>query len=183
MKEKLLSYFTARNEERERQYLKLAYNCAFENSIDPSTKTGAVLVLNKNLVGIKWNHLPLEIQNAYSSEELKEKLLNRDWKMRYMIHAESASIVDARIKQNNFKGATMYMPWAPCVPCAKKILNEGISSYVSHKAMLEKSPERWDESLMEALTLLKNANVNLFMYYEKIGEDTKGFFSGEVWYP
>ncbi len=160
------------------EFLRLAYQKAWNLSDDPKTKTGAVLVDNNSLEVLAFgvNHLPSGLEAS------AEKLKDSAWKYKHMIHAEPAAIYAAAREGNPTKGLSMYMPWVPCTPCALTIIDSGVSKLIGHKEMIMKTPERWRESTNYALSLLKNAGVELLMYEGKIGS-VKGRFNEENWEP
>ncbi|MDD4877934.1 MAG: deaminase [Candidatus Nanoarchaeia archaeon] len=161
-----------------RNFLADAYAIAWHDSEDPVTKTGAIII-NPHLsdfVGAGANHFPAGLN---PTEEQKR---DRDYKLKHIIHAEPAAIYAAASIKGGTKGAIMYMPWVPCTDCAKAIIDSDIVTFVGHKQMIIKTPERWRESTEYALELLRKCGVGLYMYDGKIGS-VKSLFNGEVWEP
>jgi dCMP deaminase len=165
-------------EDYHRDFLREAYKFAAENSPDPSTKTGAVIVRvsNAEILAYGTNHLPRGVTAT------KEQLADRKWKYEHIIHAETSAIFDAARNGKQTLRRTMYMPWVPCTPCAYAIIDAGLNELVGHKAMIMKTPERWQDSTDYALKLLNDAGVRLRMYDGEIG-DVEGLFNGILWKP
>ena len=161
--------------EAEKNILREAYRYAWEHSHDPKTRVGAVLEHGQVLT-YGANHFPRELQPT------SEQLNDRNWKYQYIIHAESAVIIAAARQERGTKGTTMYMPWVPCIPCAAMIIDAGIEVLIGHQAMIEKTPERWWESTMSALELLKKTGVEVKVYDGKIGS-VHAIFDGNIWEP
>lgn len=161
-----------------RNYLELAYSCAWANSDDTITKTGAVIVnptLNE-IIACSANHFPDGL------EPTTEQTNDRKWKYEHIIHAEPGSIFAAARAGKITDGATMYMPWVPCTPCAISIIDAGIKNLIGHKSMIMRTPERWWASIDYALGLLEKCGVRKFMYNGPIG-NVKSCFDGIEWDP
>lgn len=161
-----------------RNYLREAYAHAWHHSEDCVTKTGAVIVnsgLDK-IISYGANHFP---EGLCPGKELIE---NRKWKYDYIIHAEPAAIYAAAKRGKPTDGAVMYVPWVPCIPCARAIIDSGISKLIGHKPMIDKTPERWLNDTRKAFELLEKCNVEHYMFDGSIGE-VKNLFNGEIWYP
>lgn len=161
-----------------RQYLKQAYAYAWKHSADPVTKTGALLVSAnlEEILAFGANHFTKGVIPS------KEQAEDKKWKYEHIIHAEPAAIYSAARTGNATESAVMFMPWVPCTPCAKSIIDSGIKSLIGHKEMIMKTPERWWESTDYAIHLLKKAGVDFFMYSGEIGE-VQSLFDGAVWKP
>lgn len=167
--------------DRHRQTLYHTYLTAEMYSDDTVTRTGAFLfdrTLNE-VVGSGANHFPRGVCPT------EEQLQDQKWKYEHIIHAEPAAIFDAAKKGNSTKGTVMYMPWVPCTPCAKAVIDAGIEYLVGHKELIMKTPERWRESTDYALELLEKAGVKKYMYEGKIdpSNELTHLFDGEIWYP
>jgi len=162
-----------------RDFLRETYYYAWKNSIDPSTKTGA-LIVNANLneiISYGVNHFPPGINPT--EEQIKDK----QWKKENIIHAETSAIFAAAANGGKpTRGAVMYMPWVPCTPCANAIIDAGIKILIGHKEMIIKTPERWWNSLNYALNLFEKSGVKTFMYSGKI-EGVKSLVDDLEWYP
>jgi dCMP deaminase len=92
-----------------------------QNSKDPSTKVGAVIVgRDKREVTLGYNGFPPGIADD-------ERLLDRAKKYPIVIHAERNALDNCRF---DTKGATLYATLAPCCGCASSIVSKGIRKVV-----------------------------------------------------
>jgi dCMP deaminase len=160
-----------------RYYMRLAYNIAQEQSPDPSTKVGALLV-NKYrqdvLFGV--NHfLP-------NYPIVKDDLDNRARKYKLIEHAERDVIYKAAKDRFPTKGSTLICPWAACTDCARAICLSGIKKVISHEDALTQTPDRWQEDLHIAKEMFKCSGVEYIFFKEKIG-DCLNLFNGKLWEP
>lgn len=89
------------------------------NSLDPSTKVGAVIVSGGYAVGIGWNHFPAGIPEEWWGD--------RERKYRAVVHADVAAIARAGMLA---VGSTMVVTHHPCQECAKVIAAAGIRCVV-----------------------------------------------------
>lgn len=95
-------------------------------SKDRSRKVGAVIVDNRNTVlAIGWNGFPRGID-----DESFEERHQRPAKYAWTEHAERNAIYNAASTGTNLSGSTIYVPWFPCVDCARAIIQSGVDSVV-----------------------------------------------------
>lgn len=158
--------------------LREAYLFAQRDSDDTVTKTGAVIVGPDFSKILAWgaNHFPSGLNPT------SEKIADKDWKYKHIIHAETAAIFDAARRGSATQGAIMYMPWIPCTPCATAIVDAGIKKLVGHKELIMKTPERWQNSTNYALSVLERGGVESLMCEGEI-RGVEHLFNGEVWKP
>lgn len=157
-----------------KDYLRLAYITADENSPDPSTKVGAIIVCNNYNVHYGWNHLT----PGFNDIDLSDRRL----KYKVMEHAERDSIFKAANNGDTLNGAIMYCPWAACCDCARAIVLSGIKEVVCHTNALIQTPFRWKEDIMLADKIFSASGVKYTWWDGKIG-DCQNLFDGKVWYP
>lgn len=69
----------------------------------------------------------------------------------YVLHAEANAITKIARSGNNSDGATLYVTAAPCIECAKLIIQAGI------KRVIYSEPYR----LSDGIDLLKRAGINV----------------------
>ena len=120
-------------------------------SKDPSTRVGAVLVSpDRRIVIPGYNGLPRGIEDS------TDRLLNREWKLRTILHAEHNAILTAR---QDVSGWTMYVTHHPCSNCAAVMVQSGIGAvhYIRDNAFEDK----WRCSLETAGILFKEAGVHV----------------------
>ena len=161
-----------------KNFLREAYAYAWDHSHDVTSKIGAVIVspsLDK-IIACGANHFPDGLNPT------KEQIAERTWKYEHIIHAEPSAIFSAARNCKSTERAVMYLPWIPCTPCAKAIIDAGIKQLIGHKDMIMKTPEHWQQSTDYALKLLEMCGVRKFMYDGKIG-GVENLFDGKLWYP
>lgn len=120
-------------------------------SRDPSTKVGAaILRADGSVSGVGRNGFPKGIGDH------AERMADREWKLACTIHAEENAMGFAA---EDVSGMTIYVwPWAPCAPCAARIIQRGIRRVVTIDRPL---PDRWTVSMERAATILAEAGVVL----------------------
>lgn len=127
-----------------------------ESSPDPSTKVGAVLVRNKQLISYGCNAFPEKCTQSDSIYHDRDRKLNR------VIHAEVRAILKAG---HEALGSTLYV-WPPsiapsCSCCAAIAIEAGIVRCVySHEE--NQFSERWEASLKEGLKMLREAKIPVY---------------------
>jgi dCMP deaminase len=124
-------------------------------SKDCSTKVGAVVVDDKNrIVSVGYNGFPRGI------EDKQERLIDRELKKIWMIHAEENALLFA---QRSVEGYTLYThPFSPCSKCSRLIIQAGIKRVVAPKAS-EDLLSRWSEELALANTMFEEAGIELVL--------------------
>jgi dCMP deaminase len=154
------------------------------NSDDPSTQCGAVLVpagpagYRNTQVCFGTNHFPKGVKVT------PDRLADRDTKLFYMVHAERDVIYKAALRGISTLDATLYVPWFACADCAQAIIQSGITRVVGHQAVMDKTPERWMESIQAADQMLDEAGVKREYYTRSIFDnDFKVLFDGGLWTP
>ncbi len=163
------------SDEVHKAYLKLAYQFAWDNSDDPVTKIGALILKRDQVLAYGTNRLPAGVIKTPGR-------LERPKKYSYLEHAEREAIFTAAKMGISTDFSTIYMPWAPCNDCARAMIGAGISKLVSHKPMIEKTPEHWYKSIDEAIEMLQEAGLELLMYNGKLGS-VKALINRVVWEP
>lgn len=119
-------------------------------SKDPSTKVGAVIVDHKQrVISTGFNGFPQKI------EDKEEDYLNREVKMKKIIHGEINALIFA---QRSIEGCTLFTyPFAPCHSCSSIFIQAGITKVIAPNY----EPERWKESFTLSKELFKEARVKL----------------------
>lgn len=122
-------------------------------SKDPSSTVGAVVVRpDRTICSVGFNGLPRGV------EDHPERLLDRDKKLQYMVHAEANAILSAREPLNNY---SLYVwPFHPCCHCAAAIIQSGIKEvHCPDTAVL-----RWSDSFDVAKVMFAEAGINLTLH-------------------
>jgi dCMP deaminase len=156
--------------------LKDAYLLAAQQSDDPLTKNGAILVNQQGFViGQGSNCLPDGVKREPSRFERPEKY-------DYLIHAEQNAIVDAARRGNATENATLYCPWAACTFCARSIIQSGVKKVITHKALMQQSHMKWPDEIAKAMQMFQEAGVEFFEFDGEIGR-VEHMFNGKIWSP
>ena len=105
----------------DRSYLRMAQVWA-ENSYCNRRKVGALIVKDKMIIPDGYNGTPSGFENVCEDEEGHTKP--------YVLHAEANAITKVAKSNNSSNGATLYVTAAPCMECAKLIIQSGIRRVV-----------------------------------------------------
>lgn len=105
----------------DRSYLEMAYVWA-KNSYCKRRQVGALIVKDRMIISDGYNGTPSGFENVCEDENGKTKP--------YVLHAEANAITKIAKSSNNSNGATMYVTTAPCIECAKLIIQAGIKRLV-----------------------------------------------------
>ncbi len=124
------------------RYLRMARIWA-ENSYCVRRKVGALVVKDKMIISDGYNGTPSGFENVCEDDNNLTKP--------YVLHAEANAITKLARSSNNSDGSTLYVTAAPCIECAKLIIQAGIKRVVyGEKYRLE-----------EGIDLLRKANVEV----------------------
>ncbi|MHC4296426.1 MAG: deoxycytidylate deaminase [Planctomycetota bacterium] len=163
------------------EYLRIAYITAATESDDPGTQNGAVLVpadIDDRRVSAA-NRLPTGIVCDLSK-------VDRDTKLQKIEHAERNVLQLAGKLGIATDGATMYVPWFACCPCARAIIGHGVKKVVGHRQMMDMTPERWRAEIIAADELLDEAGVEREYYDGPVSDPQfpiRLYFNGKLWTP
>lgn len=105
----------------DRSYLDMARVWA-ANSYCKRRQVGALLVKDKMIISDGYNGTPSGFENVCEDENNKTKP--------YVLHAEANAITKVAKSGNSSAGATLYVTAAPCIECAKLIIQSGIKRVV-----------------------------------------------------
>lgn len=105
----------------DRRYLRMAVIWA-ENSYCERRKVGALIVKENMIISDGFNGTPSGFENVCEDEFHVTKP--------YVLHAEANAITKVARSNNCSSGATMYVTSAPCIECAKLIIQSGIRRVV-----------------------------------------------------
>lgn len=129
------------------RYLRMARIWA-ENSYCQRRQVGALIVRNKMIISDGYNGTPSGFENICEENNVTKP---------YVLHAEANAITKIARSNNSSEGATLYVTAAPCLECAKLIIQAGIRRVVySEHYRLE-----------DGIELLKRAGIDI----EFIGEE------------
>ncbi|MDD3062663.1 MAG: dCMP deaminase family protein [Massilibacteroides sp.] len=111
----------SRQLEIDKRYLRMAMIWA-ENSYCKRRQVGALIVKDKMIISDGYNGTPAGFENICEDENNLTKP--------YVLHAEANAITKVAASANSSKGATIYVTAAPCIECAKLIIQSGIQRVV-----------------------------------------------------
>lgn len=119
-------------------------------SKDPSSKIGAVAVVDNRLVAHGYNGFPASIKD-------KEEWLNdRDIKIDMMIHAEMNLLIDAAQTSRSLKGSIVYVyGLPPCSRCVTHLWAAGVSKLVFADT---KADPRWWNEFHKSIEIIKRSD-------------------------
>jgi dCMP deaminase len=129
-------------------------------SKDPSTKVGAVIVTpDRQIVSAGFNGFPRGIKDD-------DRLLDREVKLKLVVHAEMNAILAAANLGIRVQGCTMYLAaesngvlWgnAPCSRCLVSLIQAGISEIVSIKNTCV--PDRWKDDIEFSRSIIEEVGL------------------------
>ena len=107
------------------RYLRMAIIWA-ENSYCVRRKVGALIVKDNMIISDGYNGTPSGFENVCEDEDGLTKP--------YVLHAEANAITKVARSNNSSEGSTLYITDAPCIECAKLIIQAGIRRIVYTKS-------------------------------------------------
>jgi dCMP deaminase len=123
-------------------------------SKDRSRKVGCVIVDAHNSVrSVGYNGFPRGIHDDPPPRH------ERPAKYLWTEHAERNAIYQAARMGVGLQGTTMYLPWFPCMDCARAIVQAGITKLIAYRPDI--SEPQWGDQFVTALELLREADIKL----------------------
>ena len=96
-------------------------------------QVGAVIVKDKNVLTTGYNGTPSGVRHCQETGCLREKLQVPSGQRHELcrgLHAEQNAIIQAAKHGVNISGGTLFCTNAPCVICAKMLINAGLNRIV-----------------------------------------------------
>lgn len=124
------------------RYLRMAQIWA-ENSYCVRRQVGALIVKDKMIISDGYNGTPTGFPNICEGED--------GLSLPCVLHAEANAITKIARSGNNSDGATLYVTDAPCIECAKLIIQAGIKRVVYAR----------EYRLTEGLDLLRQVGIEV----------------------
>ncbi|MBR1838559.1 MAG: dCMP deaminase family protein [Bacteroidaceae bacterium] len=131
-----------KSQQLDRRYLRMARIWA-ENSYCTRRQVGALIVKDKMIISDGYNGTPSGFENVCEDEQGLTKP--------YVLHAEANAITKIARSGNNSDGSTLYVTDAPCIECAKLIIQAGIRRVVYER----------EYRLLEGINLLRRAGIDV----------------------
>lgn len=117
-----MGYHQKKQHDLDLRYLKMARIWA-ENSYCIRRQVGALIVKDKMIISDGYNGTPCGFENICEDQTTGKT-------KPYVLHAEANAITKVAASSNSSKGATIYVTSAPCIECAKLIIQSGIQRVV-----------------------------------------------------
>lgn len=123
-------------------------------SKDRSKQVGAVIAdANGEIITVGYNSFPRGARDDVDGRH------ERPDKYLWTEHAERNAIYEAARTGVSLEGSTMYVPWFPCMDCARGIVQSGIRRLVAIEP--DTTDLRWGGHFRAALQLLDEAGVEI----------------------
>lgn len=123
-------------------------------SKDRGRKVGAVIVGPDNEIrSTGYNGIPRGVNDDV---EVRHEAAGGE-KYLWVSHAERNAIYNAALLGVSTKNCTIYLPWYPCIECAKAIVQVGISKVVCFEP--DFSDSNWGKDFERSLVVLGEGNV------------------------
>ncbi|MCR4922213.1 MAG: dCMP deaminase family protein [Bacteroidaceae bacterium] len=110
-----------KKEALDHRYMRMAQIWS-ENSYCQRRQVGALIVKDNMIISDGYNGTPSGFENVCEDEN--------DVTKPYVLHAEANAITKIARSSNNSDGSTLYVTDAPCIECAKLIIQAGIRRVV-----------------------------------------------------
>ena len=126
----------------DKRYLRMAHIWS-ENSYCTRRKVGALIVKDKMIISDGYNVTPSGFPNVCEGDD--------GLTLPCVLHAEANAITKIARSGNNSDGATLYVTDAPCIECAKLIIQAGIVRVVYARSY----------RLTDGIDLLRQAGIEV----------------------
>ncbi|MDD6123276.1 MAG: dCMP deaminase family protein [Bacteroidales bacterium] len=126
----------------DKRYLRMAHIWS-ENSYCTRRKVGALIVKDKMIISDGYNGTPSGFPNVCEGDD--------GLTLPCVLHAEANAITKIARSGNNSDGATLYVTDAPCIECAKLIIQAGIVRVVYARSY----------RLTDGIDLLRQAGIEV----------------------
>lgn len=125
-------------------------------SKEKGRRVGAVVVgPDKEIRATGFNGFPRGVRDDVEERHSRETGAKYLWSS----HAERNAIYNAARIGVPLKGCVMYVPWFPCLECAKAIIQAGIVELVAYEPDL--SEPKWGADFVVVKEMLKEADITV----------------------
>lgn len=157
----------------DKMYMQAAFTAA-RHSPDLRTQVGSVLVIpNKGVLLTGWNAPPKALADRGYPRSIEQKNY-------CMEHAERGVLYKAVQSGLPTEGLYLYSTWASCSECARAIIQFGITKVVTSCVLLDRTPDRWRESVIRGLEMMKDAGVRVVGWRGELVCPNTLLFNGET---
>jgi dCMP deaminase len=140
-------------------FMTMVYLAAMRSK-DNSTHIGAVIVDDINIVmSMGYNSFVRGINDDVPERQ------ERPEKYYWMEHAESNAMLNA---DQSLRGCRMYTNGVPCAPCARAIIQKGITEVIVDKAWDEDNKDVWVENAERSTAMFREAGVKVRQWSGKL---------------
>lgn len=132
-------------------------------SRDPSSKIGAVAIGRYGQVLSRgWNDFPRRVGNS------PERYLDRDLKLKLVVHAEQNCVYNACLNGVSLDGADLYVDGLPtCSDCAKAVIQTGVKRVIMRHPRELRNPEYWENEFNLSKMMFEESGVKWCRYVEE----------------
>src|SRR5580700_3550670 len=135
----------------DQRFMLLAHQIAHWSK-ESGRRVGAVIVgPDKEIRSTGFNGLPRGVRDDIEARHSRETGAKYLWSS----HAERNAIYNAARVGVPLKGCRLYVPWFPCVECAKAVIQSGIAEVIAYKPDL--NDKRWGENFNRTLQMFTEA--------------------------
>jgi dCMP deaminase len=145
-------------------FMSMAYLVSLKSK-DKSTKVGCVIVGPDNeVVSTGYNSFPRLLNDNVAERS------ERPLKYMFIEHAERNAIANAARIGVSTKDCRIYMPWYPCVDCARIMIQSGIKELIIHTEHPgnQANAPHWIESMTIGREMLDECQVAVRWWSGKI---------------
>ena len=156
-------------------FMRMVYIIA-SKSKDRSSKIGAVIVNNNQIVKVGYNGFPMGVDDDIAIRH------DRPLKYSFVSHAESNAIFFAARDGAKTDGCSMYTNGLCCVECAKAVIQSGIKNLIYHRQFQDKwnefRREKWDGHNEITTQMFLESNVKVIQFDRYL--DVKSMIDGKI---
>lgn len=148
-----------------KKYIELAKHIS-SWSKDPNTKIGAVAVGGKGqILSQGYNGFPRGISDT------ENRLVHRDIKYRYVVHAEQNCIYNATLNGVSLDNSDLYVYGLPvCSECAKGVIQVGVKRVFM--CYPEEISIKWRDSMAQSIEMFNESGVEWYLYPESSSSES-----------
>lgn len=121
-------------------------------STDRSRKVGCVIVNDLGIVAEGYNAFPVGVMDVEERHARPEKYF-------WTEHAERSAIYEAAKNGVSLRDSTIYVPWFPCMDCARAIALSGVKEIVAVRPDL--SDPKWGPDFQRVETFFREVGVEV----------------------
>lgn len=147
------------------QFMRLAHQIALWSK-ERGRRVGAVIVgPDKEIRLTGYNGFPRGVRDDIDARHSRETGAKYLWSS----HAERNAIYNAARIGVSVKGCVLYVPWFPCVDCAKAIIQSGIGQVVAYEP--DFAEPKWGNEFQVVQEMFAEAGITV-RYIDRL-EDLK----------